>query len=157
MAKTIKQIAENIGVTKQAVWQKIKRDKQLYGSLQQFMETINGTVYISSEGERIINDVYFDGINEDKHSNNLNDSAVNTLSSTLVNTVNILKEQLEAKDNQIVELQNIIKSLQEQQTILTKSLANSQALHAGTIKEHIDSKAEKSGLFGWILHLIMKK
>ena len=157
MAKTIKQIAENIGVTKQAVWQKIKRDKQLYGSLQQFMETINGTVYISSEGEKIINDVYFDGINEYKHSNNLNDSTVNTLSSTLVNTVNILKEQLEAKDNQIFELQNTIKSLQEQQTILTKSLANSQALHAGTIKEHIDSKAEKRGIFYWLFHFRRQK
>lgn len=157
MAKTIKQIAENIGVTKQAVWQKIKRDKQLYGSLQQFMETINGTVYISSEGEKIINDVYFDGTNEDKHSNNLTDSTVNTLSSTLVNTVNILKEQLEAKDNQIFELQNTIKSLQEQQTILTKSLANSQALHAGTIKEHIDSKAEKRGIFYWLFHFRRQK
>lgn len=157
MAKTIKQIAENIGITKQAVWQKIKRDKQLYESLQQFMETINGTVYISSEGEKIINDVYFDGINEDKHSNNLNDSTVNTLSSTLVNTVNILKEQLEAKDNQIFELQNTIKSLQEQQTILTKSLANSQALHAGTIKEHIDSKAEKRGIFYWLSHFRRQK
>lgn len=153
MTKTIRQIAENIGVTKQAVWQKIKRDKQLYDSLQQFMETKNGTVYISPEGENIINSIYFNDINANKHSNDSNDLSVSELSSTLVNTINTLKEQLENKDNQISELTNMLKSMQEQQVILTKSLANSQALHAGTIKEHIDSKNEKRGLWYRIFHL----
>lgn len=66
-------------------------------------------------------------------------------------------KQIESKDNQIFELQNTIKSLQEQQMILTKSLANSQALHAGTIKEHIDSKAEKRGIFYWLFHFRRQK
>ena len=60
-------------------------------------------------------------------------------------TIDILRDKLKIKDEQIFELQNIIKSLQEQQVSLTKSLANSQALHAGTIQEHIESKvAEQS-------------
>lgn len=58
-------------------------------------------------------------------------------------TIDILRDQLKIKDEQIFELQNVIKSLQEQQVSLTKSLANSQALHAGTIQEHIESKVKK--------------
>ena len=59
--------------------------------------------------------------------------------------IEIKDNQLAKKDEQIFEMQNIIKALQEQQVSLTKTLANSQALHAGTIQEHIDSKvAEQS-------------
>ena len=67
--------------------------------------------------------------------------------------IEIKDNQLAKKDEQIFEMQNIIKSLQEQQVSLTKSLANSQALHAGTIQEHIDSKVEKEskkGFWSWL-------
>ena len=65
-------------------------------------------------------------------------------------TIDTLRDQLKIKDEQIFELQSIIKSLQEQQASLTKSLANSQALHAGTIQEHIESKIEKRSLWSWL-------
>lgn len=68
-------------------------------------------------------------------------------------TIDTLRDQLKIKDEQIFELQSIIKSLQEQQASLTKSLANSQALHAGTIQEHIESKVEKGskkGFWSWL-------
>lgn len=64
--------------------------------------------------------------------------------------IKIKDNQLAKKDEQIFELQSIIKSLQEQQVSLTKSLANSQALHAGTIQEHIESKVEKRSLWSWL-------
>ena len=67
--------------------------------------------------------------------------------------IEIKDNQLAKKDEQIFELQSVIKSLQEQQVSLTKSLANSQALHAGTIQEHIDSKVEKEskkGFWSWL-------
>lgn len=67
--------------------------------------------------------------------------------------IEIKDNQLAKKDEQIFELQSIIKSLQEQQVSLTKSLANSQALHAGTIQEHIESKVEKEskkGFWSWL-------
>lgn len=65
-------------------------------------------------------------------------------------TIDILRDQLKIKDEQIFELQSIIKSLQKQQVSLTKSLANSQALHAGTIQEHIESKVEKRSFWSWL-------
>lgn len=64
--------------------------------------------------------------------------------------IEIKDNQLAKKDEQIFEMQNIIKSLQEQQVSLTKTLANSQALHAGTIQEHIESKVEKRSLWSWL-------
>lgn len=64
--------------------------------------------------------------------------------------IEIKDNQLAKKDEQIFELQSIIKSLQEQQVSLTKSLANSQALHAGTIQEHIESKVEKRSFWSWL-------
>lgn len=53
--------------------------------------------------------------------------------NALVEQIEIKDKQLAKKDEQIFELQSIIKSIQEQQISLTNSLANSQALHAGTI------------------------
>ena len=72
--------------------------------------------------------------------------------------INALLAQLATKDNQIFELQNVIKNMQEQQLALNKSLTNSQALHAGTIKEHIDSstsnnetkQTKRKNLFSWL-------
>ena len=72
--------------------------------------------------------------------------------------IDALLAQLATKDNQIFELQNVLKTMQEQQLALTKSLTNSQALHAGTIKEHIDSSTannetkqpKRKNLFSWL-------
>lgn len=75
------------------------------------------------------------------------------IDKSIEKTIDTLRDQLKIKDEQIFELQSIIKSLQEQQVSLTKSLANSQALHAGTIQEHIDSKVEKEskkGFWSWL-------
>lgn len=74
--------------------------------------------------------------------------------------IDALLAQLATKDNQIFELQNVLKTMQEQQLALTKSLANSQALHAGTIKEHIDSSTannetkqpKRKNLFSWLFN-----
>ena len=88
------------------------------------------------------------------------DNAIDKIVSSFTEQLKIKDKQIEIKDNQIAkkdeqifEMQNIIKSLQEQQVLLTKSLANSQALHAGTIQEHIESKVEKGskkGFWSWL-------
>ncbi len=48
--------------------------------------------------------------------------------NALVEQIEIKDKQLAKKDEQIFELQSIIKSIQEQQISLTNSLANSQAI-----------------------------
>ena len=53
MSKTVKQIADELGVTKQAVHQK-RKSKELSTALQPFTSTVDGVVYISVDGENLI-------------------------------------------------------------------------------------------------------
>lgn len=57
MIKTIAQIANEIGVSKQAVWQKIKREP-LATNLSEFTQKIGNTVYISNDGISIIKNCF---------------------------------------------------------------------------------------------------
>jgi len=54
--KTIKQLADEIGVSKQAVWQKIKRQSST--DLHQLMVKKGNTVYVQEEGQRIIKSMF---------------------------------------------------------------------------------------------------
>ncbi|MGM0117394.1 DUF536 domain-containing protein [Enterococcus sp. AZ189] len=54
--KTIKQLADELGVSKQAVWQKIKRDTST--DLRQLMIKKGNTVYVSIEGQNIIKSMF---------------------------------------------------------------------------------------------------
>ena len=44
----------------------------------------------------------------------------------------------------------MLKSMQEKQNELINALKSAQVLHAGTIKEHIDSRVEKKSFLSWI-------
>lgn len=110
--KTIKQIAEEIGVSKQAVHKK-RKSKELSTSLQPFTETVDGVVYISVDGERLLKSA-FDGMDR-KHV----DANEPTTRSRYVDgetIIKILQSQLEEKDKQIAELLKI--NDQQQQLLL---------------------------------------
>ena len=116
---TIKEFSEMAGVSTQRVYQMVNQE------LKDFLQSI-------WKGKKIeIQALKFLG----KFSN----SKTKNIANSEQCIINALLAQLETKDNQIFELQNVIKNMQEQQLEITKSLTNSQALHAGTIKEHIDS------------------
>ncbi len=51
--KTVKQIADELGVSKQAVHQKRKKEP-LSTDLQPFTKTVDGVIYISVDGENLI-------------------------------------------------------------------------------------------------------
>lgn len=135
---TVKEFAEIVGVSTQRVYQLLDKD------LQKFCKEFGKTKKINSNALQVFGKSFCNSKNES-----------NTINKALLEQIAIKDKQIELKDNQIFELQSILKSMQEQQLLLTKSLANSQALHAGTIKEHIDSK--KSGFFSTLLSKIMKK
>lgn len=137
---SVKEFANMAGVRTQRIYQMLDKD------LQRFCKSLGKYKKINAEALQL----FGKSLQEKTNENSL-------VIKTLVEQIEIKDKQLANKDNQIFELQNTIKSLQEQQTILTKSLANSQALHAGTIKEHIDSKAEKRGIFYWLFHFRRQK
>ena len=137
---TIKEFSEMAGVSTQRIYQMISND------LKDFCKVFGKVKKIDIKALKL-----FGKLHRQKTNNIANNNQA---------VIDALLAQLETKDKQIFELQNVIKIMQEQHLALTKSLSNSQALHAGTIKEHIDSstannetKQEKrKNLFSWFFN-----
>jgi Protein of unknown function, DUF536. len=91
--KTIKNIADEIGVSKQAVWQKIKRDSSI--DLHQFTSTIGNTVYVSPEGQKIIKSMFdtVKGKTNVNNNDNVDDNELEFLRS-LINNLQVEKQEL---------------------------------------------------------------
>ena len=54
--KTIRELADELGVSKQAIWQKIKRDASI--DLRQFTSTKGNTVYVDVDGQKAIKSMF---------------------------------------------------------------------------------------------------
>ena len=120
MSKTIKEIAEEIGVSKQAIFKKMKREP-LSTSLQGFTSTVDGRLTVSVDGEKLIKQAFFkDGpsttVNQNRQPvDGLVDGLVDASSTKLDEKMaevdgknalyEILKMELQAKNEQIAVLQ----------------------------------------------------
>ena len=116
MSKTIKEIAEEIGVSKQAIFKKIKREP-LSTSLQGFTTTVDGRLMVSVDGEKLIKQAFMKGevSTTDNQLTTTVDGLVDGSSTKLeeksaeVDGQNalyeILKMELQAKNEQIDALQ----------------------------------------------------
>lgn len=110
MSKTIKQIADEIGVSKQAVQKRLSR-KPLCTSVQPYISTIGGTKYIEVVGENLIKSAFLyndrqqvvDNLSIDK--NNQCSTDFQPVIDVLQATIDTLQSQLEVKDQQIEKLQ----------------------------------------------------
>ena len=104
--KTIRQIADEIGVSKQAVFKKIKREP-LSTSLQGFTATVDGRLMVSVDGEKLIKQA-FSGGKVSTTDNQLppTESDEKTVEVDGQNAwYEILKMELQAKNEQIAALQ----------------------------------------------------
>lgn len=167
--KTIKQIADELRVSKQAVWQRVKRSEELSAMLADHSENVNGTIHVDDVLEQRIKEQYPERntpetvdettVNVDETTVNSSETVdettvnidkttvnvdINTLIVTLQNTVDTLQQQLTVKDKQIDELTTMLKSSQEQQATLVTALSAAQALHAGTIQERLTEHSGSS-------------
>ncbi len=153
---TIKQIADELRVSKQAVWQRVKRSKELSAMLEYHAQTVNGTIYVDADLEQRIKELYPDrpatatvdetpvndtetvdktpcyvGETGDNKGGTVDETSasvdVNTLIETLQKTVDTLQQQLTVKDKQIDELTVMLKASQEQQATLVIALSAAQA------------------------------
>jgi predicted transcriptional regulator len=122
--KTIKQIAEDLGVSKTAIRKKITPEIR-----NQFAETIGNTVFINEEGEALIKSTF--------HKTTENRVSAND-SETFSRLVAMLQSELDAKNQQISEQARTI-------TDLSQALVNAQTLHAATVQQRqLESKPKKS-------------
>lgn len=131
--KSISQIAADLGVTRQAVYQRIKKDNELSTSLRKFTVNENNKTLYSLQGQELIRQAFDNvtSVNGKQAVDSKRVSIDSKLIDTLQATIETLTKQLEVKDKQIEYLQ--------------ERLAAEQALHAGTIqKKAIEVKAAPS-------------
>lgn len=153
MAKTIKEIAEEIGVSKQAVFKKIKQ-VPLSTEIEKFISTVDGKKLVSVDGENLIKQAFqrkqktanvnVDAKDDGKmftvggNAGNTVDGIPfasqereNTLVATFQTAIDALTSQLEAKDQQLAakdrQLEEKDKQL-ERQTKTIEELATSLAV-----------------------------
>ena len=144
MSKTIKQIADELGVSKQAVHQK-RKSAALSTALQPFTTTVDGVVYIAPEGEMLIKQAF---LKQDRPQPSTVDDNKFTPVDGNIDTPEhplyvILKAELDAMHRQIEQLQEeLAKERQhsrEQAAELVKLADQAQRLHAGTMQAQLDA------------------
>ena len=136
--KTIKQIADEIGVSKQAVFYRIKKPP-LSNTLQPFISKLDGALTVSFDGENLIKQAFYrrEGVKEPSKINVKGDEQFDALFTLLQRELDAKNEQLRIKDEQLEakdrQLENLTLALEN----TTASLHAAQALHAGTMQKQI--------------------
>lgn len=121
--KTIAQIAAELCVSRQAVYQKIKSNSELSTAISQFTVKQNNTTLYNLQAQELIKQAFASGVNvncKQAIDSKQIDSLQATI-ATLQTTIETLTNQLAVKDKQIAYLQD--------------RLTAEQALHAGTIQQ----------------------
>ena len=90
--KTIKQIADELRVSKQAVWQRVKRSEELSAMLADHSENVNGTIHVDDVLEQRIKEQYPERNTPetvDDTSVNIDETTVNSSETVDETTVNV--------------------------------------------------------------------
>lgn len=141
--KTIKQLANEIGVSKQAVWQKIKRNSST--DLHQLMIKKGNTVYVQTKGQDIIKSMF----DEDKNSERKQvDDKENVNVDNKVDEINFLRElvnDLQTEKKELYKLldQQQILTLQANKKIEELELKNDEVENDGETEEKVEKEAQK--------------
>ena len=144
MPKTIKQIADELGVSKQRVYRFIKQN-----CINEVHQR-NGVMYFDDAAEIRIkkgfskNEPHREPLHE-AHQNRINDAVSDTVSDAVIE---LLREELNQKNEQIRQLNERLAETTAalavaQQTIqaVQQTAQAAQALHAGTIQQQLAGQA----------------
>lgn len=164
MKKTIRQIADEIGVSKQAIHQKIKKNKELSVRLQPFTSTVDGTIYIDIDGENTLKSSFLKNLDIEQVDANCKQVDVNQyekntderLIEILKNTIQTLQSQLTIKDEQIELLQEELKIERqhsrdqlERVSVLVDQSQQLQLAQLNKISNQIECKANDEKQHWW--------
>ena len=137
--KTIKQVAEEIGVSKQAIFYRIKKPP-LSNDLQSLLSKIDGVFMVALDGEELIKQAF-----REKTVKEFADKEPPKKHDDYTVVINSLQNELVAKNEQIKELQFGNRELTQALENTTEALKASQMLHAGTMhKTLLPEKTERS-------------
>lgn len=132
--KTIRQIADEIGVSKQAVYKRYKG--KLHTVCAPYAHTVQGVLYLSEQAETLIKQDFLqndcsNGVHTERSIGAvLEQSQEAGVVAVLQATIDTLQGQLEVKDRQIEKLTEALAAAQQ-------TAAAAQALHAGTIQQQL--------------------
>ena len=165
--KTIREIADEIGVSKQAVFKKIKREPLSTG-LQGLTSTVDGRLTVSVDGEKLIKQAFSQDVPSTNHQpvdgvvDGQVDGPVDGMIAVLQATIDTLQGQLEVKDRQIEQQTQTITRLSDALVSAQQTAAAAQALHAGTLQQRfllneneVDYQ-EKKLVQGWFSRLFRR-
>lgn len=141
--KTIRQIADEIGVSKQAVYKRYKG--KLHTVCAPYTHTEQGVLYLSEQAETLIKQDFL----KDDRSNGADTHTERSIGAVpeqsqeagvvavLQATIDTLQGQLEVKDRQIEELNARLAEVSAALLAAQQTAAAAQALHAGTIQQQL--------------------
>ena len=132
--KTIKELADEIGVSKQAVWQKIKKESSI--DLRQFTSKKGNTVYVDVDGQKVIKNAFFNKTSTKKRQQKV------FVDDNVNNSVDGNPEGNE----EILFLRNLVSELQSEKKELHKLLDQQQRLALLDNKLLEEYKAEINNL-----------
>ena len=150
--KTIRQIADEIGVSKQAVYKRYKG--KLHTVCAPYTHTEQGVLYLSEQAETLIKQ---DFLKDDRSNGAHTERSIGAVPeqsqeagvvAVLQATIDTLQGQLEVKDRQIEELNARLAEVSAALLAAQQTAAAAQALHAGTIQQQLltgESGADQQG------------
>ena len=147
--KTIRQIADEIGVSKQAVYKRYKG--KLHTVCAPYAHTEQGVLYLSEQAETLIKQDFLkddrsNGAHTDTHTDTHTERSIGAVPeqsqeagvvAVLQATIDTLQGQLEVKDRQIEQQAQTITRLTDALAAAQQTAAAAQALHAGTIQQQL--------------------
>ena len=137
--KTIRQIADEIGVSKQAVYKRYKG--KLHTVCAPYAHTEQGVLYLSEQAETLIKQ---DFLKDDRSNGAHTERSIGAVPeqsqeagvvAVLQATIDMLQGQLAVKDRQIEELNARLAEVSSALLAAQKTAAAAQALHAGMIQQ----------------------
>ena len=146
--KTIRQIADEIGVSKQAVYKRYKG--KLYTVCAPYAHTEQGVLYIEEQGETLIKQDFLQkecsiGAHTERSNGAVLEQSENAgVVAVLQTTIDTLQGQLAIKDKQIEELNARLAEVSSALVAAQQTAQAAQALHAGTIQQQLTSGADLS-------------
>lgn len=139
--KTIRQIADEIGVSKQAVYKRYKG--KLYTACAPYAHTVQGVLYLSEQAETLIKQDFLqndcsNGAHTERSIGAVPEQSQEAgMVAVLQATIDTLQGQLEVKDRQIEQQAQTITRITDALAAAQQTAAAAQALHAGTIQQQL--------------------
>ena len=150
--KTIRQIADEIGVSKQTVYKRYKG--KLHTVCAPYAHTEQGVLYIEEQGETLIKQDFLQkecsvGAHTYAHTERSNGEVLEQsenvgVIAVLQTTIDTLQGQLAIKDKQIEDLNARLSESNAALVAAQQTAQAAQALHAGTIQQQLTSGTDQS-------------